>query len=140
MSRPVGKTILIVAGVAIAASIAAAIWVMGGPGAQRLQRMDERRVSDLISLKDSIESYHRENGRLPDDLATLERLPGASLAVTDPVTRQRYGYTRDSAKDYRLCAVFATDTATDGLAVRGIHQEWAHGAGNTCFKRSVKSD
>lgn len=138
MSRPLGKSILVVAGVAMAATIGAAIWVMGGPGAQREQRLDERRIGDLRDLQSSIEQYHRDYDRLPPDLATLARQPGVSLPLADPISRQAYVYAVEAPDRFRLCATFTTDTARDGRRGYGFDTDWAHGAGNTCFPRRVK--
>ena len=140
MSRPVGKGILAVAGVAMLTTVAAAVWVMGGPNIQRVRRMDERRASDLRDLQSAIEQHHRDNDRLPPDLATLARQPGVTLPVADPMTQQRYTYEVQASDRYILCATFVTDTAAEGQRPYGLQNEWAHGAGHTCFQRRVKSE
>lgn len=140
MSRPLGKSILVVAGMAMAATIGAAIWVMGGPGAQRERRLDERRIGDLRDLQSSIEQYHRDHDRVPPDLATLAGQPGVALPLSDPITGQTYVYVVEAADRYRLCATFATDTARDGQRGYGFDTDWAHGTGNTCFQRRIKAE
>lgn len=140
MSRPVGKSILIVAGVAMAATVAAAVWVMGGPNMQRVRRMDERRASDLRDVQSAIEQYHRDNDRLPPDLTTLASQPGVTLPVADPLTQQRYTYEVQAPDRYILCATFVTDTSRDGQHVHGLQREWAHGVGHTCFERRIKTE
>lgn len=140
MSRPVGRTILLTAGVGMAFTVVAAIWVMGGPGSQRDRRMDERRIDDLRALQEAITQHHAQAGRLPANLLALGQRPGLDLAVSDPVSRTPYGYHIDAADRYRLCAQFATDTAVrqpQRRAWNGYDLQWAHGAGATCFDRRI---
>lgn len=48
---------------------------------------------------------------LPVDLASLSREPGRRLSIADPATDLPYVYEITGDRDYRLCAVFTTDTA-----------------------------
>jgi type II secretory pathway pseudopilin PulG len=137
MSANPGRVLMIVAAVAILATVAAAIYVMGAPGAQRQHRLDERRVADLSAIQQAVEAHHREHGVLPPDLPTLAARPGLGLAIVDPAGQQ-YAYLPEGRRGYRLCAVFATDTADarrTGFAP--ANHEWAHGVGRTCFVRRI---
>ncbi len=132
MSGATGRWILIVAAVAVAATVVAAIAVLGTPGAQRQLRQDERRVRDLSSLQDEIEAWAKQRGALPADLAVLARRPGVRLATTDPFNAQPYAYRVVDARNYRLCATFDTDTA-EVRSDRGSARTWRHPRGNYCF-------
>lgn len=127
MSGSAGRWLLIGAGVAIAASIIAAIVVIGTPAQQRLQRQDERRERDLTRLKNDIEGWAERNDALPPDLAALAR-PGWGPPLRDPFTSQLYGYEVRDARRYRLCAVFETDTAD-----QEVGNQWRHPRGKQCF-------
>lgn len=131
-----GRWLLVAAGIAIIATVAAALWVMGSPGAQRLVRLDQRRVQDLQQVEQAIDLHFRRHDALPADLAALATQPGVRLAVADPVDGAAYGYEATGPRSYRLCARFDTDTAQapDGARPWGGH-DWSHGAGRHCFER-----
>jgi len=134
-----GRWIAIAAGVVVVATIVAAIVVMGSPSAQRAAKLDSRRVRDLDRLVDVIDNYAEREHSLPSDLATLAREPGRRLAIVDPVDGSPYAYEITGARTFRLCAVFATDTAgTLEGSERWGGEKWNHGAGRHCFDRKVK--
>ena len=143
MSAPVagngvGRWIAILASLVVVATIVAAIMVMGPPSAQRLSRLDERRVTDLGNLVQAIQAYREAHDRLPADLPVLAAEPGSRLAIVDPGTAQPYGYAVLGTREYPLCARFATDTATTmEPPVAWAPGDWNHGIGTRCFKRSV---
>lgn len=133
-----GRWIAILASVVVTATIVVAIVVMGPPSAQRLSRLDERRVTDLGNLTQAIQDYRDAHDRLPADLSTLAAQPGSRLAIVDPGTGQPYGYAALGAREYQLCARFDTDTAaTLEAPVAWAPGDWNHGVGTRCFKRRV---
>ena len=133
-----GRWLLIGAGLVVLATITAGVFVTGLPSAQRDEQLDQRRVRDLERIVDVVDSYVKGHEVLPSDLDTLARQPGRRLAIVDPVDGSRYAYEVTGDRAFRLCAVFATDTA----AVGGDHDvltadQWLHGAGRQCFDRKV---
>lgn len=142
MSRvKTGTVLMAAAALAIAATVTAAILVMGSPGVQRERSIDARRVQDLQRIQHQVEAHYSEHGVLPRDLATLAAKPGIAFATADPVTATAYGYQATGRLEYQLCATFATDSAADNerRAPWTAAPDWAHGAGRTCFTRRVQS-
>ena len=138
--RGIGSVMLAIAGTLVLATIAAAVWVMDSPAVERDQRLDERRIAELSQVQVVIEDWARSRGQLPPSLSELAAQPGMALPVHDPVDGSAYGYAIIDARRYRLCAVFATDTATaDGQPYphAGNPAEWAHPAGRHCFERRL---
>ena len=136
-----GRWLAIAGGLVVAGAVIGAIAVMGTPGAQRLQRIDERRIEDLGTLVDAVRAYAKEHGGMPADLATLAREPGANLPVADPETQAPYDYARVDAERFRVCAVFDTDTSktrTWGPYGRWTDMNWRHAAGRQCFTRTKR--
>lgn len=130
-----GRWLLATAGVVVVAVLAVALGVIGSPTAQRLVRLDERREGELARIENAVAVHWDAHARLPADLAVLASQPGIALRVSDPVDDQAYGYEVLGPRAYRLCAVFATDTA-----VRAGHDDrWAHAVGRHCFDRSVEA-
>jgi hypothetical protein len=136
-------------GFAGAASVLAAgtlVWglvLAGSPAAERLRRLDERRIEDLQAIESSVERIclgregkgegEREMKRaLP---ATLQEIaaaaPGRRPSVDDPASGREYEYTLTGESTYRLCATFdqERDVAYDA--------RWNHGAGRACFDLDV---
>ncbi|ALN61121.1 hypothetical protein GLA29479_235 [Lysobacter antibioticus] len=138
MSAPVGRWLLIAAAVAIAAAVTAAIVVMGGPGAQREAKLDQRRTQELDRINDEVRDYWKRQARLPADLPSLAKQPGVALSTADPVTAAPYRYVAGEAGRFRLCASFATDTGREDAGRRaaadGYPRGWRHPAGEHCFE------
>jgi hypothetical protein len=107
-------------------------WHIGGPGRQRNERADERRVQDLYAIAIRIRGrwdVSRAQGtqNLPEH---LDELPG--VVTSDPVTRQSYVYQVEQGSQYRLCATFSLPSTPDQTGSRaGI---WTHPAGEHCFQ------
>lgn len=108
-ARPVGTWLLAGAGVAVLASLVAAIATTGSPAQQRLKRFDERRARDLAALQLAVDAHHRVEGWLPASLADLARSRAWDTGpLRDPESGQAYGYRVIDARRYELCARFAT--------------------------------
>ncbi|QQP99303.1 hypothetical protein [Lysobacter enzymogenes] len=136
MNASLGRILIVAAGAAILASSALAMTVIGGPGDQRLARMDLRRTHDLQRIESEIERYAERHGRLPADLAELAAQPGVALGIADPQTAMPYRYLPGAAGRYRLCAGFDTDSGQRDAARRSdseVDDEWRHPRGEFCF-------
>lgn len=137
MNASLGRILIVAAGAAILASSALAMTVIGGPGDQRLARMDLRRTHDLQRIESEIDRYAERQGRLPADLAELAAQPGLALSVADPQTATPYRYLPGAAGRYRLCAGFDTDSGQRDAARRSdseVDDDWRHPRGEFCFE------
>lgn len=133
-----GRGLLVATGVLVAATITAAIMVMGAPDTQRQVRLDERRVQELQRLSEAIDTHAYRHGALPQTLSEITGRPGMAYATTDPVTGVPYRYELVGPDDYRLCTEFDTDTSRAGSRARPYGGDtWAHPAGEHCFDRKV---
>jgi hypothetical protein len=123
----------------VAASVIAAIVMLGGPGVQRKHKMDGVRVQNLTFIALSLNGYFIRHKELPADLDALAKEPGYHISRLDPDTGKPYGYRILSATSYRLCADFVLDSATDSLEFynANVNVSWAHGPGHQCFDRSA---
>jgi len=89
----------------------------GAPGTERARKFDADRANDLRQLSSGIESFGRENKRLPRDLDELKndsRYSYYADGVKDPETDESYEYKIVSDNllyggqgTYELCADFA---------------------------------
>ncbi|MES2623877.1 MAG: hypothetical protein V4628_01240 [Pseudomonadota bacterium] len=122
------KHITVVASVIVAIAVAAGLYVSGSPGEQRLLRLDEKRLSDLLQLSYAISNYWDEAERLPAGLSALvdgQRLRGVPA---DPESGAMYIYEPGAMDAYRLCAEFAR------ASIQRVPDDfWAHEAGRQCF-------
>ena len=131
MKRGLGFWLALIAVVLVGAAVIVGLATVGGPGAARLEKLDDARFNDLYSLEQSIHTVWRRNGAPPPSLDSLGVLP--PNALTDPETGEPYDYRVLSDSTAELCATFAQ--ASDDHTV-GIN-EWsdlgAYSAGRHCF-------
>lgn len=125
-----GRAMLALGAIVVAAAAAAGLVVIGSPASERQRRIDERRVEALASLSRAVEVYRSRHGRLPDNLAALERGTGVELADRDPETGRPFEYRAVGDAEYELCASFARVSDTPDRAP----DFWSHGPGRTCFR------
>jgi hypothetical protein len=120
------------AGIAVAAVLIAGLFAVGSPREERLRRLDEERVSDLIQIQSEIGAYTRSHGSLPASLAVVTDLPTSGVRrIRDPVTGAPYGYTVVDSTAYTLSAVFAAEDSM-GSTASAFPQEshfWRHPVG-----------
>lgn len=138
-----GRALLIGAGVLVAGTLVAALWVMDSPSTQRARRIDQRRVAQLQAIASAVDQWTLERRTLPPSLAGLAHQPGRGLTIVDPVDGRPYDYQPTSADGYRLCATFATSTADNDRTRAGrwageVGGRWLHPAGHFCFQRKVE--
>ena len=130
---PLGRWLAAGAVVLAIVAIIGAVRVMGTPGQQRAHRLDDRRVSDLNRLVESIQGFHERHDRFPKDIGALDAEVGVRMPRVDPETGVAYAYRVLAERRFELCAVFLTDTADEPDAGT------PHGAGRHCFTHKVKS-
>jgi type II secretory pathway pseudopilin PulG len=123
----------------VAAAVIAALVVLGAPSMQRQRKMDGVRVRDLTTIASFVNGYFTRHKTLPPDLATLAKEPGYRVAQSDPETGKPYDYQILDTTSYRLCADFATDSASESSDVYAIYPNvnWAHAQGHHCFDRNT---
>jgi hypothetical protein len=116
---------------AVVAAIAAGLVLIGSPSAERMRRLDEIRVRDLMQLSRAVDLYWKREEALPASLDALTTVPDAPFRSTmDPSTAQPYPYRAIDASRYELCASFEAADADREYSDRF----WAHGVGRKCFE------
>lgn len=130
--------------VLILAIVIAGFFIVGSPSTQRQQRFDEQRTSDLQSIQYEVINYWQQKGRLPATLAELTNDVIGYATPTDPTTNVDYTYAATGKLSFRLCATFAQPTVFLGRGQTkplGVNNDsWEHGAGETCFDRTIDPD
>lgn len=124
--------------VLVSASILWGFSVLGSPRTQRLVKYDEQKVYDLQNIKGMVEQYYMTKGSMPESLAQLSELNYMPVPV-DMQSGNQYTYELigQSAKAYKLCAVFNFDTTQSTKKSFPYGTVWTHGAGNVCFNQSI---
>ena len=130
----------------ILASIIYGIVIIGSPNAQKAKRLDETRVSDLMSIQNQIVYTEWQNkGDIPTSLDGLKDPINNYIVPVDPDTKQSYEYRKISKNSFELCANFKTENKTTNTTVKttpvyynGIDSEnWQHNSGRYCFTRTI---
>lgn len=125
----------------VAAAVVAAVILLGPPSRQREQRIDARRVQDLMEVEQMVTTYWGRHKSLPPDMVTLSREPGFRTP-NDPERNTPYELAITGSNAYRLCAVFARDSSEEPPSWNGYGGRiaWAHGSGRQCFDLKPPQD
>ncbi len=130
----------------VAVGVIAGFAVAGSPSAQRVNKFDQQRVQDLNMIQGQIINYWQSKQKLPESVDVLRNDITGFVAPTDPQTHTSYEYRTTSALSFELCAVFQAATSDDRsqpqqpMYYNGIESTWPHGAGRTCFDRTIDPD
>jgi hypothetical protein len=114
----------------VTAAIAAGLFVIGGPGEARLEKLDGERLDDLRRIRGAVERA----GRIPDAMDSLVAAGHLSRDdLIDPATGARYGYRVLTDSTYELCATFAVSSADLGDRAIDRSTVGSYEAGRHCF-------
>lgn len=130
-----------VAGGLVVVTLVCGFAIVGSPLAERLRKLDERRVEDLRAVEAAIDriclgdpaSRPREQAPemqrpLPGSLdEVVKEAPDQRPSVLDPATGASYEYAVSGATSFELCAVF------DQVRDVDYDARWNHPAGRHCF-------
>ncbi len=146
------KTFAIISGIVVLASIIGAFVTVGSPWNQRLLNFDNQRVSDLQNIQYQIIDYWQRKAALPQKLSDLNKpLENYTVQTTDPEGKM-YTYKLGDTISFELCADFDLPGGTNlygaplrapvapvpGSAPEKMNNDtWSHGAGETCFSRTI---
>lgn len=121
------------------AALVAALGLIGSPVRARTLRLDRQRVGDLRSIQGNVEQYHARRGSLPATLADLAKDPDTFVAnISDPVTKQPYGYARIDDRTYELQARFDLPSPTESEQPQWNRDDFFnHTAGEQTFTITV---
>ena len=122
--------------VVVVAAVIAGLMTAGSPAQARLERLDQRRVQDLSTIRQSVNAYWNRHSNLPAALADAAGTNGQPSLPVDPATKQAYGYRVTGPNTFELCAEFQSSSADAIGWPDGSH--WAHGIGHQCFQREAR--
>ena len=112
-------------------------YAAGTPGESRNREFDNTRVSNISGLKSEIESYYRENGKLPSRLSDLSTLSYSYAKTKDPETSKEYEFRATGDTTYKLCATFSTVSDEQRDPYSYYNREFKHPKGYYCFNLSI---
>jgi hypothetical protein len=130
------RALLAAAILVVIAAVVAGLMAIGSPEQLRKRKLDERRISDLDTISRNLRLYWDSRKQLPPDLFAMTKQPGWHMPV-DPETGAAFEYVVTGEGKYRLCAIFTLESGEQPRE-HSASNEWAHGAGHTCFDRRVE--
>ena len=105
-AAPLRLSVALGFGAVAAVAVIVGLATVGGPGAARLERYDERRVRDVAELANAIERHRIFTGSLPeslDDVRAARSAPPGPPPTRDPDTGAPYDYEVLGDKRFRVC-------------------------------------
>ncbi len=134
-------------------AVVSGFFIIGTPGDVRMLRYDEEKVQHLSGIQSQVVYHWQTKRELPATLDELsDPLSGYSIPV-DSQTGGQYTYKVESDLSFSLCATFnkptpdmkgrgAYETKYDVSypGIGGVDENWQHGAGETCFTRTIDPD
>lgn len=137
------KLIISLACVLVFGSLIGGLTYAGSPMKVRSMKFDETRVSDLSNIQWQIINYWQRKGAIPATLAEVQDPISGNTLPKDPEGRE-YTYAKTGAMSFKLCANFSlSNEKTDiketyrSYPAPTANENWKHGAGNTCFDRTI---
>jgi len=133
----------------VAAVIVGAFILVGSPSTNRDLRLDVQRVNDLQNIQWQVINYWQQKQVLPATAAELSDDISGNVVPVDPVTGAAYVYSVTGPRTFELCATFARQSAENYSEagkpmpvdyMTATPDNWQHGAGETCFERTIDPD
>ena len=134
-------------------TIIAGFFIVGTPAAARLHRVDDQKVNDLTNIQYQIVNFWQQKSKLPASLVELKDPLNGNIIPLDPQTGEAYGYEVIGNLSFKLCTSFNAEgqnntngvsrpmpTPLGATSAKGADLEqssWQHGAGETCFERTI---
>ncbi|MDB5225456.1 MAG: hypothetical protein JWL87_408 [Candidatus Adlerbacteria bacterium] len=126
-------------------TVIAGFFIVGTPAEARKARLDNQRVQDLQSIQWQVVNYWQQKERLPVSITDLEDPIAGYSNPRDPETGELYVYRPGQGLSFTLCAAFAAEGNAnwgkgEPMPVRAygtLEGDWAHGAGETCYTRTI---
>jgi hypothetical protein len=126
-------------------TILAGFFIVGTPAEARKARLDTQRISDLQNIQWQVVNYWQQKERLPASIVELEDPISGYNNPRDPKTGELYVYRPGEGLSFTLCATFEAEGDADwgrgeSMPVRAygtLEGDWAHGAGEACFTRTI---
>jgi len=140
------KPFAIITSIIIFISVVGAFFIIGSPATARLLQLDQQRVDDLASIQMQIVNYWQRKEGLPDSLSQLKDPISSYIVPNDPQTGKPYEYIVKNAENlvFELCADFSMSGSSQydkarpmTFSTAGSLDSWQHGAGRTCFERTI---
>ncbi|MQA31808.1 MAG: hypothetical protein GEU82_18565 [Luteitalea sp.] len=133
MSNRPGPLLAGVAALVVLGTVAAGLFVVGSPAAERRRQGDQTRVAHLGQIARAVNLHWTRHRAIPATLGDIVRDGQAALPQEDPVTGAGYEYRVIDARRFELCAHFegASESAATGTF-------WHHRAGRQCFRLEVE--
>lgn len=140
-------------GVLALVTVIAGFFIIGTPSDMRDRRFDEQKVWDLQGIQYQIVNHWQTHGELPETLDELSDPLSSYMVPVDAETGAPYEYRVTKEHTFSLCADFnqeSVDMKGRGEFARGtaypsydssfgvpMDESFVHGAGLTCFERTI---
>lgn len=139
-------------------SLIGGFFIIGSPMRQRDVRFDQRRVSDLQNIQYQVLNRWQIKGEIPKNLDELSDSISGYTAPVDPLTGEKYSYSKINDTSFKLCSNFSLSSKEanggDYLTKNGNgvyyavdssmpyypneqNWNWNHEKGNSCFERTI---
>ncbi len=132
-------------------TVIAGFFIVGSPAQARLQRLDDQKLNDLVSIQSMIVNYWQSKERMPSLLSDLHDPISGTIVPRDPQTGESYEYSAKGSMIFELCAVFNAEgqlnsymgarpvsaPMIEGKAASLENDVWHHAAGRVCFERTI---
>lgn len=133
---------IIVVGIIVLVAVIYGFTSSGSPMHVRAVKFDAQRLSDINTLKYSIQYYYSTNNKLPSTLEDAKTsYYGNSSTPVDPETKKPYSYEPGAGIDYKLCTTFSSSNMGDSDIQKNNYNYYGsnleHPKGYHCFDFAV---
>lgn len=141
-TRPVPTLLRLALWALVVGAVVGALWLAGGPVQARALSLDQMRMQDLRAIYYNVNSFYRQQKRLPASFEECDRNPGTFIErKTDPATGAPYGYQVVDDDTFALSADFSLPSIPLQSGAYGPEADgfWKHEAGPAVFRIDLGS-
>lgn len=116
-------------------------FVIESPTEARGRKLDQKIISNFETIKRGLETYYRDNQKLPESLKTLEEQNYSyvdSKEFMEGGSEKYYDYRIIEGKRFELCATFNSSSVIGGKETAYNSANWKHDKGYQCIQKVIE--
>ncbi|MCK9578042.1 DUF5671 domain-containing protein [bacterium] len=116
-------------------------FIIESPAEARARKLDQKIINNFETIKRGLETYYRDNQKLPESLKVLEEQNYSyvdSKEFKEGESEKYYDYKVIEGKRFELCATFNSSSVIGGKETAYNSANWKHDKGYQCIPKTIE--